>query len=368
MPPELLFGTIVVVGGGFAVAAFFLFPVTLLVLGVAVAALGAFLSRRTSAASRTTRAVVLASGAALLVAGAAGMVRGALAERTEADERAAARAAAAAEQLQQQQRQMRVEEEARVERERVVREVPQTILAWRTAVEAAKTRVLEAGLALPTLAVFSDPPSGQCPNDIRECQEARSEFAEELDAVQVPNGWLTAVDELLAARNEIEANTVIDSVTYARWTVLVARTEVPDACPSRVCTTQRQRDVAALASAIRRRSNDVYLEATSTERVKLMYADLRDSGRPVVLRSGTLQSDTYYNCSFRSQSTWRSFRYRSSFGDVFGISVYCQRGVDWCEDVYRRASSGMSVSQVILRYPRRNSICEEDQMYLTNAR
>ena len=104
----------------------------------------------------------------------------------------------------------------------------------------------------------------------------------------------------------------------------------------------------------------VPLPVASVSQMQLLYADLRESGRPVLLQNVSLTADTYYNCTFRSQSQWRAFRIPDGFG--VGVYVYCRRGEVSCEERYTRAMQGELRGQsVTLVYPRRNPICEADQ-------
>jgi len=108
------------------------------------------------------------------------------------------------------------------------------------------------------------------------------------------------------------------------------------------------------------------VKVNNLKQMKLRYADLRD--KFVIVGPVAIQAFSYYNCYFRSQSRWRNFR----MGDAnnTAINVYCRRGDTLCEKLFMKLTDGTTeyvrFKSVVLYYPRRNSVCEEDQAILSS--
>jgi len=97
----------------------------------------------------------------------------------------------------------------------------------------------------------------------------------------------------------------------------------------------------------------------SLKETKLRYSDLRDEQQLVKL-NGKIVASTYYNCSYRNQSTWRSFKLSDGTGDV---NVYCHRNNKDCDKLFQFLASGTTLKvKLIGAYPHYNDVCEESQL------
>lgn len=100
----------------------------------------------------------------------------------------------------------------------------------------------------------------------------------------------------------------------------------------------------------------------SVKELMLRYGDIKGKRVRVAM---ALEPSTYYNCRFRRQTRWRSFKGRS--GGYESVTVYCPRGAAFCERLFESLAAGgdtMEPTDVILRYPRSNRVCEEGQIEL----
>jgi tetratricopeptide (TPR) repeat protein len=134
-------------------------------------------------------------------------------------------------------------------------------------------------------------------------------------------------------------------------------------CTSRKAASQWRR-------ALEERIANWPVEVSSLKEMKVRYGDLR--GRQVALRGRyTIEAATYYNCGFKSQSRWRSMRLKpaSESFTMDDIYAYCAKSSDGCEKLFTAATPApVEVSNVVLQYPRRNSICEEGQTILVSVK
>lgn len=133
-----------------------------------------------------------------------------------------------------------------------------------------------------------------------------------------------------------------------------------------VCSTCGRRPAYREAlERLRWRAENYPIQIRDKRTLQLRYADLK--GQPVRLR-GNVSANTYYNCRFSSQSTWRSMSFTDGLLDFQPMHVYCRRGEDYCESLFQSAISGSVSIEAILVYPRSNSVCEESQAELTGYR
>lgn len=118
------------------------------------------------------------------------------------------------------------------------------------------------------------------------------------------------------------------------------------------------RQARAALETIERRIANWPIDIGSIREMQARYADLRN--RYVRVR-GDLSVTTYYNCAFRNQSNWRSFRFSDGRLSM-GVHVYCYRGEAFCERLFERLAGGGRISgTATLIYPSHNSVCEEGQ-------
>ena len=94
--------------------------------------------------------------------------------------------------------------------------------------------------------------------------------------------------------------------------------------------------------------------------LKVKYADLR--GKSLMLAGlHSVKAATYYNCGFKSQGRWRSFKIMDD--DIDSLYGYCRRGNKACEELLKNAiSTGNIVANLVLKYPRSNRVCQEGQI------
>ncbi len=345
---------------GLVAVVWFVVPWLLLVLGVVLLGASGVSYKQVAFKhwTQNTQLFVAACGVGVTIAGGVAVgswfTRAAEA-RVNAERIAAAQAQAEAE----AEALARANEQAR---EQLRAQAPETIRHWREIAVSTRDRVL-GGEFLESLDPISQPPRG-CPEDLPECIAAQAEFDAMRDEVAPLNVWLGALRFLEDERERIVENRVISQSKYDAWsTAVTLAASPPDPCPQEVCTSARRRAARSWRSRVERRLSDVLVTVATTNRMKLLYADLRESRRPVEITGVNAAADTYYNCAFRSQSRWRSIRVRSA-GDFTGISVYCARGNDVCDRFYSRSAGGIRLRSITLEYPRRNRICEEGQARL----
>lgn len=104
----------------------------------------------------------------------------------------------------------------------------------------------------------------------------------------------------------------------------------------------------------------------SVQTYQLRHDELREQ---TAIVTGFVTASDYYNCKYRSTSTWRSMTF-SDRGDAFAaleaMHVYCRAGEPYCDSIYSaavqaaRTRRGIPV-QLMLTYPRSNQVCEADQ-------
>ena len=77
------------------------------------------------------------------------------------------------------------------------------------------------------------------------------------------------------------------------------------------------------------------------------FSDLR--GKKVIIPRATLELDDYYNYNFRNDNYWRSFELTT--GGYDDINAYARKGGKLAEELVDKASSGLSIRNVVVRYP-----------------
>jgi len=159
--------------------------------------------------------------------------------------------------------------------------------------------------------------------------------------------YLAGVDDTLSLEDKYSYETARDKLS-----------ESIDTCKK----CKNARDAKKKLKAIKKTLSDWPIEVDDVEKLELRYGDLK--GKTLTMSSAYFEASTYYNCKYRSSSKWRSFKMKSS-SEIFAssISAYCKKGVDFCEELFEESmGSETYASGVILKYPQRNSICEEGQI------
>lgn len=146
-------------------------------------------------------------------------------------------------------------------------------------------------------------------------------------------------------------------VAWARTTLF----QLSHACPR--CSRK-----APYRSALRtldEREREVPVQVSGVQELQFRHADI--VGRNVLVPA-VIAPTTYYNCKYRSTSTWRGFEMATPGEGYQRMWVYCRRGDELCDTMFAATMTGPQRANYLVRYPTSNRICEDTQAELVGFR